>query len=348
MVIDILSYQRKILVWSAVTIMAVGFFLPSTAWPEEADENFPGELETEELEAGELEMVDMVGPEEKAEEERERLEKEAKRAREVARKEAFKAKQKAREAKKIELKEKRAGEKWEKIKKNTKSVFVLVHYDQFVVKTLPMKENFFIPQTSLTIDPSSMRNWSHRLSNHFGFGEGESFLLHFETFYYDDKEGVVYPNYVLQLNLEVPQERFKNGQRIPISQLKGYLAWVHPDFPHGNLFLSPKSGHLYLWQIEKGHLMGRLDMKFEHEELTYPIHLYGKVRAYRETKEEYTASQNEIRKDIYSDIAALDQIPVHRDRLRPRYDYKSRKKKSDPWVEGRSSNIWREQRDLKL
>lgn len=248
-----------------------------------------------------------------------------------------------RHAKKAALKQKKDKERWSKILKNTKSVLTLVHNDQFVIKQLSLKENFYIPEASLSLDPSSVANYSHKLSHHFAFVDGPSVLLHLETFYYDE-HGVVYPNYVLQLNFEIPQELFRNRQTLSSEELKGYMAWVHPDFPNGDLFLNPSAGHLYLWRIKKGYLMGLLDMEFNHEKLKTPIHLYGKVRAYQMTKEEYAASQAAVVGKIAMDQEALDSVPINRDRLRPPHDYKDRNMK-DPWLKGRSSSLWEAPRE---
>ena len=254
---------------------------------------------------------------------------------------SYAAKKKRWEARRAFLKQKRERERWEKITKARRTRLTIAHYDQFVIKTLPMEESFYIPGVSLVTDPASVANWSTKLSNHVAFKDGLSNLLHLETFYYDEKEGVVYPNYALQLNLEIPQEDFRKGKRIPAQELKGYFAWVHPDFPDKSLVLTPNRGHLRLWRIKKGYLMGRVNLKFEDPALASPIHLYGRIRAHRMTKEEFASRQGHIRSEMFAGVKKLDQIALHRDRLKPRYDYKSRRLR-DPWVEGRSSDLWRE------
>lgn len=332
--VNLFGTHKILLAGSVAWILCAGFSIPFLA---QAKSEKPLPRET-------LEVIDLTSPKEKAEEERKRLKKEEKKARMSTGKKTFQAKQKIRLAKKSEIREKKSKAHWEKIQKKTKSILTFVHSDHFVIQTLPMQENFYLPETSLDLSAPSTKDWYRKLSNHFTFKSGTSILLHLETFYYSKKRSVVYPNYALQLNIEVPEKYFRNRKRIPAKELKCYLAWVHPDFPAGDLFAVPKSGHLYLWRIQKGQLMGRLDMKFKHEELKTPMHLYGKVRAYQMIQNEYLALQNQVRGKMTAEAKSLDPIALHRDQLRPKYDYKSQKN-DDPWVKGRSTSLWQTQKE---
>lgn len=222
--------------------------------------------------------------------------------------------------------------------KTGKSRFTFLNYDQFVVENILMDHSMYFPHTSLVLGKSSIQGWTHRLTNHFGYKEGEDVVLHFETIYHDDKNGVVYPTYALQLNLEIPSASFKNQKRIPINQIKGYLSWVHPDFPKGDLYLPVTKGHVRLWRIKKGYLTGHLNLKFEHPSLEHPIHVYGPIRAQFKDRNSFSTEQKTARARLRWEASQLDTMPVDRDRLKPRYDYKKR----DPnwWIKKRDSSAW--------
>lgn len=241
------------------------------------------------------------------------------------------------------LQAKRVHKKWKKTQEQTKSVFTLSHRDQFVVQTFPTQDNIYIPDASLDTSRASVRNWHLKLSDHFAYKDGKSVILHFETFYYDSREGLIYPNYAFQLNLEVPAGAFKNGRRISAGELRGYLAWAHPDFPKGDLFLTPTSGQVYIWKIDQKTLMGRIDLKFRSDSLQTPIHLYGKMRAYQMTKQEYAASQRTVHQKIAAENDALDRVPIHRDLVKFDSTYKTQTPKNRA-TKKRSSNLWKSQR----
>lgn len=256
------------------------------------------------------------------------------------RKETFQAEQRDYRQNRSQLKSAKDQIKWEQVQNNTRSLLRVVHYDQFVSRILTMQENIFLPQATLQVNEASIKDWDKKRANHFAYEAGEGTILHFETFYYGEAQGVVYPSYALQLNLEIPANRFRDREKILVKDLKGYLAWVHPDFPDGDLVLWPNSGQVELWRIKNNTLMGQLNIKFSHPSLKDPIHIYGKIRSTRLTTAEYAAKQNNVLKEMQTEVAALDELPIHRDRLKARYDFKSREKK-DVWVEGRSSDLWR-------
>lgn len=249
-------------------------------------------------------------------------------------------KEKEREVKKGERKNKKSvrSRKKEEKKETSESWLWIVHPDQFVAKKLTMDESFYLPQSSLSMNPGSVKNWHKRLTHHFGYQEGHNVLLHMEVFYHHKKYGVAYPSYAFQLNLEIPLKEFKKETRIDFQKIKGYVAWVHPDFPDGDLFLRLTKGHLYLWKVEEGEIKGRLDMKFDHPALEAPVHFYGKVRADRLTRSQYARQQNAIKSKLLAEMKKLDHIPIHRDRLRPRYEYK--KRGEERWIKGRSTGLW--------
>lgn len=227
----------------------------------------------------------------------------------------------------------------EEVPSKEPSEFWLSNPDQFVFDKIAFQEAFYIPKASLELGPHTVAGWFDRLTNHFVYAPGGNVLLHFEGKHYSKKSGGVLPNYAVQINLEVPAGRFKKWERIDAKDLQGYISWIHPDFPKGDLYIPISEGYFQIWKITGGKLYGHFNLKFEHEKLTEPIHVYdGRVRAERMTKTQYAAAQGRMREDLYKESAALDEMPVPRELLKPPRKYPRRgglKKEG-----ARSSSAW--------
>ncbi|MBI4125670.1 MAG: hypothetical protein HY609_04610 [Deltaproteobacteria bacterium] len=229
-----------------------------------------------------------------------------------------------------------AGEKESK----KKSEIWLSNPDQYVFDKIEFQESFFMPKTDLVAGPQTVYGWFDRLTHHFSYEQGNNVLLHFEGKHYSKKSGGVLPNYAVQLNIEIPRGRFKSWERIEAKDLKGYLSWIHPDFPKGDLYIPIAGGYVQIQKVKEGKLYGHLDLKFGHEKLKEPIHIYGgRIRAGRLTRQQYASLQEGMTESLYKEAEGLEEMPVPKDLLKPARK-RSRRGGPKKEEEARGSTAW--------
>jgi len=204
------------------------------------------------------------------------------------------------EASKRERSEKKSGD-------DSRNLWIMhtgnIEDEPFESENLDIERSVYIPDTSLVLGEGSVRNWAQRISYPFQMQSGNDVILHFETRYSKKKWEKLAPAYAMQLNLEIPQSLFHNRSDVDLKNLKGFLAWSHPNFGEGDFYEEPFEGHLKIWKVKKGVLKGYVNFKFRNNDKI--VHIYGRVQSQFKSRDSYLNEQASARQKLYDEAKEL-------------------------------------------
>ncbi|MFH1652748.1 MAG: hypothetical protein ABIE74_01700 [Pseudomonadota bacterium] len=168
-------------------------------------------------------------------------------------------------------------------------------------------EAFYMPDSSLVVDETSVKNWDKRLTDKFSFYDGGNYVIHTEKVHFD-KFSVIEPDFQYQMNLEIPAERFKKGAKVDASDIKGFIVWGGHNSIYREDFSPLVSGVVKIQNLDDTKkLYAWVNLYFKDRKTGEFIRIFGKLKAPMKTRSQYQSEEAGVKGKIYDDAHSLSK-----------------------------------------
>ncbi len=169
-------------------------------------------------------------------------------------------------------------------------------------------EAYYMPRSRLIMDGAAVIGREGRLDHKYPHADGTSYILHVQRVHYD-KFAIVDPDYEYQMNLQIPSELMRPGEKILAREMKGYLVWGGANSIYESEYcpletqkdyVDPKSGILHIKRFDdSGALVASADLFFSDPQTGKPVRIFGHIVARPTTRAEVISEEARAEGDIY-------------------------------------------------